>query len=95
MTPAPTLSVSENVDKPDTFKAPPTFKFSETTRDLKILKVPSLSMETESMLRYMFNMIQVPFEKHCPKTRKNFLSYSYTLYKMAQIIGEDEMIEKF
>ena len=64
-------------------------------RTIKNEKVPTLSMDTESMLRYMFNMIQVPFEKHCPKTRKNFLSYSYTLYKMAQIIGEDEMIEKF
>ncbi len=40
-------------------------------------------------------MIQVPFEKHCPKNRKNFLSYSYTLFKMAQVIGEDHMLTTF
>ena len=64
-------------------------------RAIKGEKVPTISMEVEEKLRYMFNMIQVPFEKHCPKNRKNFLSYSYTLFKMAQVIGEDHMLTTF
>ena len=51
--------------------------------------------EVEEQLRYMFHLIQVPFEKHCPKNRKNFMSYSYTLYKMVEILGHDDLLEKF
>ena len=43
----------------------------------------------------MFNQIQEPFEKHCPKTRKNFLSYSYTLYKFFQLLNKQEYLIYF
>ena len=38
-----------------------------------------LSAEAEEMCRLMFIAVQPAFEKHCPKDRKNFLSYSYCL----------------
>ena len=34
--------------------------------------------------------IQIPFIKHCPKDRKNFLSYSYVLHKFVELLGLDE-----
>jgi len=43
----------------------------------------------------MFKMIQSPFEKHCPPTRKNFLSYSYTLYKLCELIGRKDLLPLF
>lgn len=39
----------------------------------KPLRVPS---HVEEMCRLMFIAVQPVFEKHCPKDRKNFLSYS-------------------
>ncbi len=43
----------------------------------------------------MFKDIQGPFLKHCPKDRKNFLSYSYVLYKFFQILGLNEYLKFF
>jgi len=43
----------------------------------------------------MFHAIQQPFEKHCPATRKNFLSYSYVLYKCCQLLGLDCYLGSF
>ena len=51
--------------------------------------------ELETKLLDMFNKIQEPFEKHCPKNRKNFLSYSYTLYKFFQLLKKDEYLIYF
>ena len=33
--------------------------------------------------------------KHCPKDRKNFLSYSYVLHKFVQLLGLDEFLACF
>lgn len=54
-----------------------------------------ISQELENKLIDMFNEIQEPFEKHCPKTRKNFLSYSYTLYKFFQLLNKNEYLIYF
>lgn len=54
-----------------------------------------LTPEIEDKLRQMFLQIQEPFEKHKPKTRKNFLSYSYTLHKFFQILGLPEYTRYF
>jgi len=43
----------------------------------------------------MFNKIQDPFAKHCPKERKNFLSYSYTLYKFFELLDKREYLIYF
>lgn len=56
---------------------------------------PEISRETEEVLRHMFKDIQIPFEKHCPKTRTNFLSYSYVLHKFCQLLELDDLIKCF
>ncbi len=59
------------------------------------IKPPVISKKLEAKLVSMFEEIQKPFEKYCPKNRKNFLSYSYTLHKMCQLLGEDELLPCF
>lgn len=54
-----------------------------------------LSPELEEQLRNMFKMIQTPFLKHAPKNRKNFLSYSFVLHKLVQLLGKDEYLDSF
>jgi Poxvirus Late Transcription Factor VLTF3 like len=56
---------------------------------------PSMSQALEDKLRLMFGQIQAPFQKHCPAERKNFLSYSYVLYKFCELLSEDEYIKCF
>lgn len=56
---------------------------------------PRLSVDLEVRFVQMFKEIQAPFEKHCPKERKNFLSYSYTLHKMCQLLGKNDLLEYF
>jgi hypothetical protein len=58
----------------------------------KPLRVPA---EVEEMCRLMFIAVQPAFEKHCPKDRKNFLSYSYCLFKFFQLLGYDEFLDSF
>ena len=55
---------------------------------------PQLSSELEGRLVEMFQNLQSPFEKHSPKSRKNFLSYSYTLNKLCGIL-ELKHMQKF
>lgn len=56
---------------------------------------PVMTRETEEKLRYMFKEIQSSFLKHCPKTRSNFLSYSYVLYKFCELLELDEYLPCF
>jgi hypothetical protein len=49
----------------------------------------------EEKLRQMFKEIQAPFDKNCPTERKNFLSYSYVLYKFCELLSEDDYLECF
>lgn len=59
------------------------------------IPTPQFSPELEEKLCNMFRDIQGPFLKHCPKDRKNFLSYSYVLYKFFQILGLNEYLKYF
>jgi hypothetical protein len=59
------------------------------------IPTPQFSSELEDKLCNMFRDIQGPFLKHCPKDRKNFLSYSYVLYKFFQILGLTEYLKYF
>ena len=43
----------------------------------------------------MFNDIQIPFAKYCPTERRNFLSYSYILYKFFELLELDEYLRCF
>ena len=45
--------------------------------------------------RRMFKDIQEPFMKSCPKDRKNFLSYSYVLYKFVELLQMNELKQYF
>lgn len=56
---------------------------------------PNFSPEFEERLRSMFKEIQGPFLKHCPSKRKNFLSYSYVLFKFCQLLEKDEHLKHF
>jgi hypothetical protein len=55
----------------------------------------TLTTELEEKIKSMFRQIQEPFEKHKPKNRKNFLSYSYTLHKFFQILNLHEFCKYF
>jgi GGDEF domain-containing protein len=57
--------------------------------------IPNFTASTESTLMHMFVAIQPVFDEMeiCEKKRKNFLSYSYTLNKLSQIIGRDDILE--
>lgn len=59
--------------------------------------VPPMRMpqELQERLKNMFNEIQAPFDKHCPPDRKNFLSYSYVLYKFCELLSEDDYLVYF
>ena len=46
---------------------------------------PNYDTQYRRKLRTMFKEIQTPFMKHCPKDRKNFLSYSYVLHKFVEL----------
>lgn len=63
----------------------------------KLSGVPpkTISRETEEKIKLMFRQIQTPFEKYCPKTRTNFLSYSYVLHKFFQLLELDDFIQFF
>ena len=65
------------------------------TTILNGLTPPRMSQTLEAKLRLMFLEIQDPFERNCPKERKNFLSYSYVLYKFCELIGEDDFLPCF
>jgi len=58
-------------------------------------KAPKISKEVEEKLRLMFKQIQEPFNIYCPKNRKNFLSYSYTLHKFSELLDLDDLAELF
>jgi hypothetical protein len=59
------------------------------------IQPPKMSLGLEERLRRMFQDIQEPFNKHCPENRKNFLSYSYVLYKFCELLCEDDYLDCF
>jgi hypothetical protein len=59
------------------------------------MEPPKMTQALEDKLRMMFRDIQDPFNTHCPESRKNFLSYSYVLYKFCELLGEDDFLPCF
>jgi hypothetical protein len=59
------------------------------------VKPPSMPQELEERLRIMFKDIQKPVDDNCPSERKNFLSYSYVLYKFCELLSEDKYLKYF
>lgn len=56
---------------------------------------PHISHENEEKLRHMFREIKPSFIKHKQKGRRNFLSYSYVLYKFCELLEMDEFLKCF
>jgi hypothetical protein len=65
------------------------------TNILNGIKAPNMPQELEERLRIMFKDIQKPFDDNCPIDRKNFLSYSYVLYKFCELLDQDEYLQYF
>lgn len=65
------------------------------TNTLTGISAPRLPPQLEARLRTMFLEIEPPFQMYCPKNRKNFLSYSYVLYKFCELLGEDDYLQFF
>jgi hypothetical protein len=56
---------------------------------------PKLTKELEDKMIQMFKQTQEPFSKICPDNRTNFLSYSYVIRKLLEILHETEYIKYF
>ena len=65
------------------------------TNILSGISPPKMPQELEERLRIMFKDIQKPFDDNCPSERKNFLSYSYVLYKFCELLSEDKYLKYF
>lgn len=59
------------------------------------LPPPTISREMEDELRKLFRDMQEPFEKHKPASRINFLSYSYVLHKLCELLEMDDFLKCF
>ncbi len=59
------------------------------------IKPPVMGVELENTLCNLFNEIQKPYAKYCPKDRVNFLNYYYTLYKLCELLGERSFLPYF
>lgn len=56
---------------------------------------PTIDRHTENQLRTMFRLIQEPFARHSPSTRRNFSSYSYILSKFFGLLGRRDLQRHF
>lgn len=56
-------------------------------------KLPYLMPELERRIKQMFSQMQMPYMKHAPKGRTNFMSYNFCVYKCLQLLGHDEYLE--
>lgn len=58
------------------------------------IKPPTMSVDLENTLCNLFMEIQKPYAKFCPNERVNFLNYYYVLYKLCEILCQDEYLEQ-
>jgi hypothetical protein len=61
-------------------------------KDKMGIKPPIISQELEETLCNFFMEIQYPYAKHCPDYRVNFLHYYYVLFKLFELLGEDNYL---
>jgi hypothetical protein len=61
-------------------------------KKLTPLQPPVLVPGQMLQIRAVFTAIQGPFERRKPKGRRNFLSYSYVIYKLCELMEIDEML---
>ena len=65
------------------------------TFNLNGIKPPTIDENTEEQFKTLFNDIQRVFNHVCPKNRKNFLSYSYVLRKLSELMNRDDLVPFF
>ena len=59
------------------------------------IKPPIMTPELEDKLCNLFMDIQQPYAKFCPGDRVNFLNYYYTIYKLCELLDEEEFLPYF
>jgi hypothetical protein len=59
------------------------------------IKPPIMAPELEETLCNLFIDIQGPYAKFCPDDRVNFLNYYYTIYKLCELLGQNEFLPYF
>jgi predicted RNA-binding Zn-ribbon protein involved in translation (DUF1610 family) len=62
---------------------------------LSNLPPPKITRDMEKIFIKMFKKIEVPWEKFKQPGRKNFLSYSYVLYKFCELLELDHLLDCF
>jgi predicted RNA-binding Zn-ribbon protein involved in translation (DUF1610 family) len=55
---------------------------------------PQISPQLEAKLIEMFQQMQGSFDKHAPPDRKNFLSYSFVIHKLLELLGQRHLLDK-
>ena len=51
--------------------------------------------ELELILCNLFIEIQAPYSKCCPDKRTNFLNYYYTIYKLCELLEQNQFLPYF
>uniref|UniRef100_A0A6C0IJH1 F-box domain-containing protein n=1 Tax=viral metagenome TaxID=1070528 RepID=A0A6C0IJH1_9ZZZZ len=59
------------------------------------IKPPIMSAELEITLCNLFMDIQAPYAKYCPDYRINFLNYYYTVYKLCELLDQQQFLSYF
>ena len=59
------------------------------------IKPPIMSAELENTLCNLFMDIQAPYAKFCPDDRVNFLNYYYTVYKLCELLDQQQFLPFF
>jgi len=62
---------------------------------LSNLPPPKITRDMEKIFIKMFILIETPWEIYKKPNRKNFLSYSYVLYKFCELLELDHLLECF
>jgi len=53
---------------------------------------PTMSQELEKTLCNLFSEIQNPYSKFCPNDRTNFLNYYYTIFKLCELLEQNDYL---
>lgn len=59
------------------------------------IKPPVMTPDLEEKLCSLFLEIQRPYSRCCPDHRVNFLNYYYTIYKLCEMLGQDQFLPYF
>tara|TARA_B110001469_G_scaffold127517_1_gene148756 strand:+ start:2390 stop:3463 length:1074 start_codon:yes stop_codon:yes gene_type:complete len=59
------------------------------------IKPPIMTQDLEEKLCSLFLEIQRPYSRCCPDHRVNFLNYYYTIYKLCEMLGQNQFLAYF